>query len=53
MKYFLLLLIFFITSCSPPEPGTDEWFEEKYNELIEADPSVEPTLTLEEFIDIF
>ena len=53
MKYLLFILIFFIASCSPPEPGTDEWFEEKYNELIEADPSVEPTLTLEEFIDIF
>ncbi len=51
MKYFLLILVFFITSCSPPEPGTNEWFKEKYKELLKADPEV--TLSLEEFKDIF
>ena len=38
MKYFLLFFVLFITSCSPPEPGTDEWFEEKYEELLAAAP---------------
>ena len=33
MKYFLLILVFFISSCSSPEPGTDEWFKEKHKEL--------------------
>ena len=51
MKYFLLILVFFITSCSPPEPGTNEWFKEKHKELLKADPEV--TLSLEEFKDIF
>lgn len=51
MKYLLFTLIFFITSCSPPEPGTDRWFEEKYEELLAADPKA--TLSLEEFKDIF
>ena len=51
MRYLLLILIFLITSCSPPEPGTDEWFEDKHNELLAADPEV--TLNLEEFKDIF
>ena len=51
MKYLLLILIFLITSCSPPEPGTDEWFEDKHKELLAADPEV--TLSLEEFKDIF
>ena len=51
MKYFLLILVFFITSCSPPEPGTDEWFKDRHKELLESDPEV--TLGLEEFKDIF
>ena len=51
MKYFLLILVFFITSCSPPEPGTDEWFKDKHKELLAADPEI--TLSLEEFKDIF
>ena len=50
MKYFLLILVFFITSCTPPEPGTDEWFEDKYKELMAADPEID--LSLEEFKDI-
>ena len=44
MKYFLLILIFFITSCSPPEPGTEAWFKEKHKELKAIDPEVEITL---------
>ncbi|MDA7697378.1 hypothetical protein N8826_02135 [Gammaproteobacteria bacterium] len=51
MKYFLLILIFFISSCSSPEPGTDEWFKEKHKELLKADPEV--NLSLGEFKDIF
>ena len=51
MKYLLLILVFLITSCTPPEPGTDEWFKEKHNELLKADPEV--NLSLEEFKDIF
>ena len=51
MKYFLLILVFFISSCSSPEPGTDEWFKEKHKELLKADPEV--NLSLEEFKDIF
>ena len=51
MKYLPLILIFFITSCSPPEPGTDEWFKDKHKELLKADPEV--TLSLKEFKDIF
>ena len=50
MKYFLLILVFFITSCSPPEPGTDEWFKDKHKELLASDPEI--TLSLEEFKDI-
>ena len=50
MKYFLLILVFFITSCTPPEPGTDEWFEDKYKELMAADPEID--LSLNEFKDI-
>jgi hypothetical protein len=51
MKHLILILVFFITSCSPPEPGTDEWFKDKHKELLKADPEV--TLSLEEFKDIF
>jgi hypothetical protein len=51
MKYLLLILVFLIASCTPPEPGTDEWFEEKHKELLKADPEV--NLSLEEFKDIF
>ena len=50
MKYFLLILIFFITSCSPPEPGTEAWFKEKHKELKAVDPEIE--ITLEEFKEI-
>ena len=50
MKYFLLILVFFITSCSQPEPGTDEWFKDKHKELLASDPEI--TLSLEEFKDI-
>ena len=38
MKYFLLILVFFIASCSPPEPGSDEWFKDKHKELLASDP---------------
>jgi hypothetical protein len=51
MKYLLLILIFFITSCAPPEPGTDEWFKDRYQELLASDPEI--TLSLQEFKDIF
>ena len=50
MKRLLLIFIFFITSCSPPEPGTDEWFKVKHKELLASDPEI--TLSLEEFKDI-
>ena len=50
MKYLLLILVFFITSCSPPEPGTDEWFKAKHKELLASVPEI--TLSLEEFKDI-
>ena len=43
----LFALIFFVTACSPPEPGTDEWYEEKYNEFIETIPNAD--LTFEDF----
>ena len=43
----LVALIFFVTACSPPDPGSDEWYEEKYNELIETIPNAD--LTFEEF----
>ena len=51
MKYFLLILIFFITSCSPPKPGTETWFKEKHKELKAIDPEVE--ITLGEFKEDF
>ena len=51
MKYLLLMLVFFVTSCTPPEPGTDEWFKDKHKELLASDPEI--TLSLEEFKDIF
>ena len=50
MRYFLLILVFFISSCSPPKPGTDEWFKDKHKELLASDPEI--TLSLEEFKDI-
>ena len=50
MKYFLLILVFFVTSCTPPEPGTDEWFEDKYKELMAADHEID--ISLNEFKDI-
>jgi len=43
----LFALIFFVTACSTPEPGTDEWYEEKYNEFIETIPNAD--LTFEDF----
>ena len=49
-KIFFTILILFVASCSPPEPGTDEWYEEKYNEFIEAIPSSD--LSFEEFMEI-
>lgn len=47
MKSFLLITIFFLVSCSPPEPGTEAWFKEKHKELKAVDPDVE--ISLEEF----
>ena len=43
----LIALIFSLTACSPPEPGTDEWYEEKFNEFVETIPNAD--LTFEEF----
>ena len=43
----LIAFIFSLTACSPPEPGTDEWYEEKYNEFLETIPNAD--LTFEEF----
>ena len=51
MKYFLFILIFFINSCSPPEPGTDAWFKQKHKELLETEPEV--TISLKEFKETF
>ena len=51
MKNLLLILIFFITSCSPPEPGSDAWFKQKHKELLKAEPDV--TISLKEFRDTF
>jgi len=47
MRSFLLITIFFLVSCSPPEPGTEAWFKEKHKELKAVDPDVE--ISLEEF----
>jgi len=46
----LIALVFSVAACSPPEPGTDEWYEEKYNEFVETIPNAD--LTFEEFKDI-
>ena len=43
----LIALIFSLAACSPSEPGTDEWYEEKYNEFVETIPNAD--LTFEEF----
>ena len=51
MKHLLLILIFFITSCSPPEPLTDAWFKQKHNELLETEPDVD--ISLKEFKQTF
>ena len=51
MKYLLIILIFFITSCSPPEPLTDAWFKQKHKELIETEPDVD--ISLKEFKETF
>ena len=39
----LIALIFSLAACSPPEPGTDEWYEEKYNEFVETIPNADLT----------
>ena len=51
MKHLLLILVFFITSCSPPEPLTDEWFKQKHKELLEIEPDV--GISLKEFKETF
>ena len=51
MKHLLLILIFFITSCSPPEPLTDAWFKQKHKELLETEPDVD--ISLKEFKQTF
>ena len=51
MKHLLLILIFFITSCSPPEPLTDAWFKQKHKELLETEPDVD--VSLKEFKQTF
>ena len=51
MKHLLLILIFFITSCSPPEPLTDAWFKQKHKELLETEPDV--GISLKEFKETF
>jgi len=51
MKHLLLILIFFITSCSPPEPLTDAWFKQKHKELLETEPDVD--INLKEFKQTF
>ena len=49
--HLLLILIFFITSCSPPEPLTDAWFKQKHKELLETEPDV--VISLKEFKETF
>ena len=51
MKYLLSILIFFITSCSPPEPLTDAWFKQKHKELLEIEPDAD--ISLKEFKQTF
>ena len=51
MKYLLTILIFFITSCSPPEPLTEAWFKQKHKELLEIEPDVD--ISLKEFKQTF
>ena len=51
MKHLLLILVFFITSCSPPEPLTDAWFKQKHKELLETEPGVD--ISLKEFKETF
>ena len=51
VKNLLLILIFFITSCSPPEPLTDAWFKQKHKELLETEPDV--VISLKEFKETF
>ena len=51
MKHLLLILIFFITSCSPPEPLTDAWFKQKHKKLLETEPDVD--ISLKEFKQTF
>ena len=51
MKHLLLILVFFITSCSPPEPLTDAWFKQKHKELLETEPDVD--ISLKEFKETF
>ena len=51
MKYLLTILIFFITSCSPPEPLTEAWFKQKHKELLKTEPDVD--ISLKEFKQTF
>jgi len=51
MKHLLIILIFFITSCSPPEPLTDAWFKQRHKELLETEPDVD--ISLKEFKQTF
>ena len=51
MKHLLLILVFFITSCSPPEPLTDAWFKQKHKELLETEPDA--VISLKEFKETF
>ena len=51
MKYLLSILIFFITSCSPPEPLTEAWFKQKHKELLEIEPDAD--ISLKEFKQTF
>ena len=51
MKLVIFIAIVVLSSCSSPEPGTDEWFEEKYEEFLAVKPDV--TFSLDEFKNIF